>query len=89
MRGQRRGPQNEVSDSALSKRRGETGKHPRDSQEEQGCEVHPTGSGCRQQASEGPQEAAGWFRARLSGKENAEYRTNAAQRLRVPCKNTQ
>lgn len=38
IRGQRRGPQNGVSASALQKRREETREHPRDSQEEQGHE---------------------------------------------------
>lgn len=39
-------------------------------------------------STRGSQEEAGWFRARQSGRENSEYRTSAAQGLRVPCKNT-
>lgn len=40
-------------------------------------------------STRGSQEEDGWFRARHSGKENTEYRTNAAQGLWVPGKNTQ
>lgn len=40
-------------------------------------------------STRGSQEETGWFRARQSGKENAEYRTNAAQGLQVLGKNTQ
>ena len=89
VRGQRRGPQNGVSASALQKRREETGEHPRDSQEEQAVKRLSHGEQLQTASTRGSQEEAGWFRARHSGKENTEYRTNAAQGLWVPGKNTQ
>lgn len=89
IRGQRRGPQNGVSASALQKRREEQESTRGTARRNRAMKSLSHWERLQRVSTRGSQEEAGWFHARQRGKENSEYRTNAGQGLRVLCKNTQ